>query len=171
MFLPPDVQALQVLTKDAFAALGSSLDGPAQLLEYKTLCKANKSKLKESLRVSEIELSDAEQYVQEIELTKDTVDHLATKVDKAEKALSIYQEPVQYLEDRVGEKSNKMLAKDGEVMIERERLANLESRVRSLWAVPQQSRETNMTDKNVLKGSKLFWLCNRHVPTTYFEIC
>lgn len=55
--------------------------------------------MKASLRASDSTLSDAQQCVQELELTRNTVNQLATKVGEAERAVDASLEHVQYLED------------------------------------------------------------------------
>lgn len=79
-----------------------------------------------SLRASECRLSDFQQHVQELELTKDTVDQLASRVDEAEKVLGAFQKHIQYLVEKPAEQSNQLLAKDAEVENEHERLSKRE---------------------------------------------
>lgn len=76
------------------AALGSSRDGARSVVGHKKECKANKVKLEGSFRESESRLSDAQRRVKGLELTKDSVDQLASRVDGAEKALCPSQENV-----------------------------------------------------------------------------
>lgn len=63
------------------AALVSSIDGAQSLAEPKKVCKASKSKLEPSPKVSESKLSYDQQHVQELEFTSHTVDQLASKVN------------------------------------------------------------------------------------------
>lgn len=78
--VPSDVRAVQVLIRNALSALSSNPDGVESLVEHKQMCDANRARLKASLKVSENKLSDAQHLLKERELTKDTVEQLATKV-------------------------------------------------------------------------------------------
>lgn len=60
--------------------------------------------------------------MQELELTKDTVDQIAGKVDEDEKALAGSQEQVRYVEDRAAEQSNQLIAIENGVKNEFEQL-------------------------------------------------
>lgn len=100
--------------KDVLAALGSNRDGAESFVEHKKVCEENKTKLETLDKESESKLSDAQQRVQVLQLTKDTVDQLATKVDEAERRLAAFQEHVHFLGDHDGGRSYELLAKDPE---------------------------------------------------------
>lgn len=99
LFVPSHVSDVQGLIKDALAALGSSEDSPELLVEHTKVCEARKFNLEASLKASNSKRSDAQQRVEEPELSKNTVEPLQTEVDEAEKALAASQERVQYLEN------------------------------------------------------------------------
>lgn len=109
-----DGNAVLFLFNEALSALGSSRDGAELFVELKE-CEGNKIKLESLLKVSPSNLSDAELRAQELQLTKDTVDQLVSKVDEAERRLSASQERVQYLEEKLAEQFNQLLAKYAEV--------------------------------------------------------
>lgn len=90
--------------------------------------------------------------MQELELTKDTVDRLATNVFEAEKALAVSQEHVQYLENRHAEQSNQVIAKDVKAADECETILRSEREAASFSADLQQARAQNATDKYLLRG-------------------
>lgn len=62
------------MIRNALTALGSSHDGAESLVDDKTVCKSKKAKLEALLKATEDRLSDAWHRVQELELSKDTVD-------------------------------------------------------------------------------------------------
>lgn len=88
--VPADVQAVEILLKDALVALGSSHVDSGLLIEHE-VCEESKAKLEASLTVSESKLSDAQKRVQELELINDTVNQLVSRIDKAEKAFGASQ--------------------------------------------------------------------------------
>lgn len=96
--------------------------------------------------------TDAQQHVPKLELTKDTVDQLASKVDEAENPLGASQEHVHYFEEKLADQSNPVLAKEAEATNERDRLSKPEVQVMSLPADLQQARAPNATEKNLLEG-------------------
>lgn len=73
---------------------------------------ANKTSLEASFKASENKLSDSQHLVQELELTMDSADRLATKIDDAKKTLATFQEHVKHIERRVAEQSNELLPED-----------------------------------------------------------
>lgn len=62
-----------------------SRDGAESFVEHNE-CEANKAKLKSSLKWTESKLFNSQQRLQEIELTKDTIGQLASKIDEPKKA-------------------------------------------------------------------------------------
>lgn len=86
--VPSDVRAVQVLVKGALVTLGSSRDRAELLVEHKKICEASRSSLEASLTASDRKLSDGQKCMQALLLTKETIEKLATKVDKSEKALA-----------------------------------------------------------------------------------
>lgn len=110
--------------------------------------------------------SNTQHRVQEIVLTKDIIDQLATMVDRAEKALAASPKLVPYLECIVAEQSNQLLVKDPEAPNERTRASKLDSQVTSFSADLQQTLVQNMTDEELLEGIRtaLAWqrMASRH---------
>lgn len=86
------------------------------------MCKASSSKLSASFKGSESKLSDGQQRLEELKLTKDTADQLAIYIDESEKALAPSQERVEYLENQVAEPSTQLPAKEAKVRNKHERL-------------------------------------------------
>lgn len=85
------------------AAFGSRREGAETLVEHRKKFGASKDKLEALLQAPESKLSDAQQRVQDLELTRVTVDQLASKVDKAEKAFIPSVEHLQYNKEKVAE--------------------------------------------------------------------
>lgn len=63
-------------------SLRSNRDSTESLVDHGKGCETNNSMLDESLKASEGKLSDAQHLMPHLELTKNTVDYLATEVDE-----------------------------------------------------------------------------------------
>lgn len=118
------------------------------------MCEASNSKLKVLFKSFESKLLKAHQRVQELNLTKETVDQLATKFDEAEGVLAAPQDHVQYLEDRIVEQSDELLANCAEAENEPELLSKFEEQVTSFLANLQKARVQNETDGDLLEGAR-----------------
>lgn len=138
--------------KDSLAALRSSREGGKLSVDHKKLLEPNKTKLEASLKVSEDKLSYAPHPVKELELSMDTVEQVATRVDEILRALADFQEPGQYLEDRVAKRSSQLLGEDNVASVELWQPPMLENQVTSFWTDQQQARIQNTFGRDLLEA-------------------
>lgn len=92
--------------------------------------------------------------MQELELTKHTVDQLAAKVDEAKKTLDASEEYVQYFDEKLEKQCVQVLDKDAEAANDRESPWKLDCQVMSLSANLKQAFVLSKTDKSLFEGLK-----------------
>lgn len=105
-----DVQAVQVLLNNALASLASICAGAQSLVEFGKY-DANRTKLETLYKVSGSSLSDAQKHVQELEITKDTMDQLTSNFYKAEKGWVLLKNAYSILRRSLRSSSSKWLIK------------------------------------------------------------
>lgn len=152
LFVLSDVQVVQVLIKDVWRLSVQVVMTLSRPMSTEMWVGEVKAKLKTSLKASESQLSDAQHRIQELELSKNTLNQLATRIDEAEKSLVASQERVQYFEDRGSEQFNQLLAKNAKAVNECERLLTLKTPVTRLSENLGKARVQNSTDGKLLKG-------------------
>lgn len=92
--------------------------------------------------------------MQDLDLTKDTVDQQWNMVDQDERPLGSSKGHMQYLEEKHAEHLNQELAKNAEAANERRPFSKLQGQWTSLSADLQQARQQNASAKGLLKGVK-----------------
>lgn len=85
-------------------------------------------------------MSKAQLRWQELKLTKDAVQNLATKLNEAEEVLVAFQKQLKYLHDNMMEQSTQPLSKDTDVVSEHGRLSNFMEDMASFSMSPNQAR-------------------------------
>lgn len=108
--IPSDACSVRQLVKDPIALLASTVIDN-YLLEKKSF-EAKDTVRKESRKVSENNLVNAEHRDQDLKDTKHTLHGLGTKLGKVQDKTKSFKERVAFLEKKVSEQSNQLLAKD-----------------------------------------------------------
>lgn len=89
--------------------------------------------------------------MRELDITKDAVDQLASKVNEAEKVLSTSQERIQYLVGKLADQSGQGLVRNAEGANEPGPFWKFEGQMKSFLADLQQVQSYNSTIKRIFE--------------------